>query len=312
MTPAKDWIYITITCYISIDNCIQPACITKDLSLIFYARDSSKTTSLPRSLRNLIYGPAYESRDANAVSGIYHLTIKQAAELNSPSTNRRYSRRVIDSTSSYVRGEEMLDGWRPRSDSLIFEHQWELEKLSRLQHVEKTKHFLLLKETLDSLKQDNENEKLDENESNLLNNNIKNSNSKNNMNDDNKNDSDAIFNDVNTNKNNLSSSLDNNYDENDNIKCKEDEENIDNQNDKSFSSSSTSLASSGSIMSTYDDKEKELLLKCIKFINQGRPIINRDKTTPSMSNSRSVYDGISTSTSLYNFKQTIPNINVNN
>lgn len=62
--------------------------------------------------------------------------------------------RVLETASNYVRGEEMLQGWRPRSDSLIFEHQWELEKLTRLQQVEKTKHFLLLKNTLDSIKCD--------------------------------------------------------------------------------------------------------------------------------------------------------------
>lgn len=60
--------------------------------------------------------------------------------------------RVLETASHYVRGEEMLQGWRPRSDSLIFEHQWELEKLTRLQQVEKTRHFLLLKGTLDSMK----------------------------------------------------------------------------------------------------------------------------------------------------------------
>lgn len=36
---------------------------------------------------------------------------------------------------AYVRGEENLAGWRPRSDSLILDHQWELEKLSLLQEV---------------------------------------------------------------------------------------------------------------------------------------------------------------------------------
>lgn len=34
-----------------------------------------------------------------------------------------------------MRGEENLAGWRPRSDSLILDHQWELEKLSLLQEV---------------------------------------------------------------------------------------------------------------------------------------------------------------------------------
>lgn len=38
---------------------------------------------------------------------------------------------------AYVRGEENLAGWRPRGDSLILEHQWELEKLELLHEVSK-------------------------------------------------------------------------------------------------------------------------------------------------------------------------------
>ena len=56
--------------------------------------------------------------------------------------------RVLDTSSTYVRGEENLLGWRPRGDSLIFDHQWELEKLTRLTETEKTRHFLLLRERL--------------------------------------------------------------------------------------------------------------------------------------------------------------------
>lgn len=41
----------------------------------------------------------------------------------------------MDTSVAYVRGEENLAGWRPRSDSLILDHQWELEKLSLLQEV---------------------------------------------------------------------------------------------------------------------------------------------------------------------------------
>ncbi len=48
----------------------------------------------------------------------------------SPGLQRR-QRRVLDTSNTYVRGEENLAGWRPRGDSLIFEHQWELEKLTR-------------------------------------------------------------------------------------------------------------------------------------------------------------------------------------
>lgn len=47
-----------------------------------------------------------------------------------------------------MRGEENLHGWRPRGDSLIFDHQWELEKLTRLEEVARVRHTLLLRERL--------------------------------------------------------------------------------------------------------------------------------------------------------------------
>ena len=47
-----------------------------------------------------------------------------------------------------MRGEENLSGWRPRGDSLLFEHQWELEKLTRLQEVGRVRHLLMLRQKL--------------------------------------------------------------------------------------------------------------------------------------------------------------------
>uniref|UniRef100_A0A673NKU2 plus-end-directed kinesin ATPase n=1 Tax=Sinocyclocheilus rhinocerous TaxID=307959 RepID=A0A673NKU2_9TELE len=61
---------------------------------------------------------------------------------------QRRRRKVLDTSVAYVRGEENLAGWRPRGDSLILEHQWELEKLEQLHEVEKTCHLLLLREKL--------------------------------------------------------------------------------------------------------------------------------------------------------------------
>lgn len=55
---------------------------------------------------------------------------------------------MLDTSSTYVRGEENLDGWRPRGDSLIFDHQWELEKLTRLEEVGRVRHLLMLRERL--------------------------------------------------------------------------------------------------------------------------------------------------------------------
>ncbi len=286
VTPSKDWIYITITCYLEIENFVQPACITKDLSLIFYARDARVT--LPRSLRSLIYGGIYRSTDANKVSGVYRLTVKQAAESGASPGARRRSGRVVDSTSNYVRGEEMLQGWRPRSDSIIFEHQWDLEKLTRLKQVEKTKHYLLLKNTIlvepnststvtngescsssdSDIKTDDEEDEFDENDEDLAKEKrvflffifkiklelkfLKHSKL------------------IHSNKPSNNSRV--------NRKLEEKENSID----------------------SYTDNQKQLLLNCIKLINHGRLISSTQNGTnqsPNMSRSRSVME--------------IPNINVN-
>ena len=54
----------------------------------------------------------------------------------------------------YVRGQENLGGWQPRGDSLIFDHQWELEKLYRLEVVERIRHLLLTRASRDEDEED--------------------------------------------------------------------------------------------------------------------------------------------------------------
>ena len=55
----------------------------------------------------------------------------------------------------------LIQGWRPRGDSLIIDHQWELEKLQRLELVEKARHVLLLREKLTEQNKTSELSKLD-------------------------------------------------------------------------------------------------------------------------------------------------------
>uniref|UniRef100_T1HYD7 Kinesin-like protein unc-104 n=1 Tax=Rhodnius prolixus TaxID=13249 RepID=T1HYD7_RHOPR len=136
-------IFMTISAYLEMENCGRPAIITKDLSMVIYGRDARTG---PRSLKHLFSG-SYRNAEANRLSGVYELVLKRASEAGSPGVQRR-QRRVLDTSSTYVRGEENLDGWRPRGDSLIFDHQWELEKLTRLEEVERVRHTLLLRERL--------------------------------------------------------------------------------------------------------------------------------------------------------------------
>ncbi|CAG5033343.1 unnamed protein product [Parnassius apollo] len=152
-------VYITLSAYLEVENCGRPAIITKDLSAVVVGREARAG----RSLRRALFG----SRAARAdhLTGVYELSLHRALE---PGVQRR-QRRVLDTSGTYVRGEENLHGWRPRGDSLIFDHQqkrivrkliydwpldvidrsqWELEKMTRLEQVGRTRHFLALRERL--------------------------------------------------------------------------------------------------------------------------------------------------------------------
>ncbi|KAJ8022149.1 Kinesin-like protein KIF1A [Holothuria leucospilota] len=168
VTPYGEAVYLTLSAYLELENCAQSACITKDICLLMYERDAR--TSPSRTLRTL-FGSSYKPMEINKVSGIYEISLRRSAEALSPgfslshndlrdllestapnspqiSGTQRRQRKVIDTSGTYVRGEENLKGWRPRADSLILDHQWELEKLARLEEVEKARHELLLREKL--------------------------------------------------------------------------------------------------------------------------------------------------------------------
>uniref|UniRef100_A0A8C7WJR3 plus-end-directed kinesin ATPase n=1 Tax=Oncorhynchus mykiss TaxID=8022 RepID=A0A8C7WJR3_ONCMY len=132
VTPYGEKIYITLSAYLEMENCTQPTVITKDFCMVFYSRDAKLPAS--RSIRNLFSTGCLRPHLNNRVTGVYEVSLCHVADAGSPGMQRR-RRRVLDTSVAYVRGEENLAGWRPRSDSLILDHQWELEKLSLLQEV---------------------------------------------------------------------------------------------------------------------------------------------------------------------------------
>ncbi|XP_064073595.1 kinesin-like protein unc-104 isoform X4 [Vanessa tameamea] len=153
-------VYITLSAYLEVENCGRPAIVTKDLSVVVVGREAR--TGAGRSLRRALFGS--RAARADRLTGLYELSLHRALE---PGVQRR-QRRVLDTSGTYVRGEENLHGWRPRGDSLIFDHQkriwrkliydwpldiidkfqWELEKMTRLEQVGRTRHFLALRERL--------------------------------------------------------------------------------------------------------------------------------------------------------------------
>ncbi|KAL4220794.1 hypothetical protein ACF0H5_019062 [Mactra antiquata] len=167
VTPSGERIYLTLSAYLEVDNSPQPACVTKDLCMVIHSRDTkiSASKSPYRSIRNF-FGSGSKSSDCNRVSGIYEMYLRQTSESGSPGVQRR-QRRVLDTSSTYVRGEENLNGWRPRGDSLLIDHQWELEKLTRLEMVEKCRHVLLLREKLAEQNKTQELSKMDKEVTNM-------------------------------------------------------------------------------------------------------------------------------------------------
>jgi kinesin family member 1 len=165
-TSSGNSVYLTISSYLDIENSLQPAIITKDLCLVLYPRGGDSTSRIRSSLKNFFLATQSNTRSsflsltnetstdhANRVSAVYELKLRRASSMNilgqqdssraSPGMQRR-QRKVIDTSKIYVRGEEMLEGWRPRSDSLIVEHQQDLERLYRIECVSYMSDFCLV------------------------------------------------------------------------------------------------------------------------------------------------------------------------
>lgn len=153
VTPKGHTVYVTMSCYVQLSCSLDPICITKDFAMIIFPRSS--TITVPRPIRSLI-GSLLNQVDLRHVTGIYDL---QFWRMPNQSEARHTPRHMLNST--YVRGEENIRGWRPRSDSLIVEHQMKLERLAFIESVEKTKQFLALREAIKAKKRDDLLQRLD-------------------------------------------------------------------------------------------------------------------------------------------------------
>uniref|UniRef100_A0A8C5TTH6 plus-end-directed kinesin ATPase n=1 Tax=Malurus cyaneus samueli TaxID=2593467 RepID=A0A8C5TTH6_9PASS len=123
VTPYGEKIYMTLSAYLELNPCVV------------YFQPKSRNAGSVLIADCLVLNPS--GCGFNTSAGVFDCSGMQ-----------RRRRKVLDTSVAYVRGEENLAGWRPRGDSLILEHQWELEKLELLHEVEKTRHFLLLREKL--------------------------------------------------------------------------------------------------------------------------------------------------------------------
>ncbi|CAL8104011.1 unnamed protein product [Calicophoron daubneyi] len=161
VTPNGQRVYMTMSCYLDVEGCARPVCLTKDIAMVVFPRESrlsvpslrltlSPTRALLRSLRSL-WSSLCRVSETRRLSAVYDLQLRQII-LNKKRPHK--TKNVMDTSLTYVRGEENIKGWRPRGDSIIIEHQWKLDRLHRIGLVEKSRHVVLLREALTKWKMD--------------------------------------------------------------------------------------------------------------------------------------------------------------
>lgn len=188
ITPPNERVYLTVTVYIGLQGCSQPAIITKDFAVMIVERDSKTSRLLNSSavsgLMSFFSGVSQRSDRCNHMGSIYELSLYRAMDYNSPrhSISRRmpttsmstynlqhqtlpntfstnnissYNKRACNTPYGLPQKISPID-WQQSDISyikldphhMIEEHQWSLEKIFRLSEVEKTRHLDAVKGSL--------------------------------------------------------------------------------------------------------------------------------------------------------------------
>lgn len=133
MTPANEYVSITVTCNVDVGRCARPMVVNKELRLRIHSRDASLAPS--RSIVDWFTSRAKSTRTAYKATAIYELTLRNEHEAR--------ARAAADAAAaSYVRGEELLKGWRPRGASLLGEQQVTSRRLEAIADVERSRQLL--------------------------------------------------------------------------------------------------------------------------------------------------------------------------
>ncbi|XP_063683254.1 kinesin-like protein unc-104 isoform X2 [Bolinopsis microptera] len=139
-TPANEHVFISISVYLEMEQCIQPVVINKDICLNIQGRNDS---AMLRSLKKLFTATTLRTADSYASFCMHEMMLCKtiATENSSPMV-------LQDTSSTYVRGEEVLGEWRAHGEDLISDNQLSLERLSYLSTVEDTRQALALSDKI--------------------------------------------------------------------------------------------------------------------------------------------------------------------
>jgi hypothetical protein len=189
ITPVNDRVYLTVSVYVDLQGCSQPAVITKDFAVMIVERDSKTSRLLNSSavngIKSFFSGVPQRSDRCNHMSSIYELSLHRAMDYSSPRHNPlrkmptvslstyNFQHQTMTSTFSSTnlsafsnkqanhnlpvrhqqaagRQQADLSYMKLDPEYMIEEHQWSLEKIYRLSEVEKTRHLETVCEGLDA------------------------------------------------------------------------------------------------------------------------------------------------------------------
>lgn len=184
ITPPNERVYLTVSIYIDLQGCCQPAVITKDFAVMIVERDSKTSRLLNSSavhgLKSFFSGVPQRSERCNHMSSIYELSLHRATDYSSPRHNPLRKMPTVSMSTynlqhhtlpttfsstnlsafnkqSTVQSRLPCTNWEHYTSYMKFdpqfmieEHQWNLEKIYRLSEVEKTRHLAAVNEGLDA------------------------------------------------------------------------------------------------------------------------------------------------------------------
>ncbi|KAL5269141.1 hypothetical protein ACHWQZ_G002835 [Mnemiopsis leidyi] len=139
-TPANEHVFISISVYLELEQCIQPVVINKDICLSIQGRNDS---AMLRSLKKLFTATTLRTADSYASFCMHEMMLCKtiATENSSPMV-------LQDTSNTYVRGEEALGDWRAHGEDLISDTQRTLDRLYYLSNVEDTRQALALSDKI--------------------------------------------------------------------------------------------------------------------------------------------------------------------
>ncbi|KAG0242182.1 kinesin-like protein Klp8 [Mortierella sp. GBA43] len=128
-------VLLTLTWFVEAERCVEPLCLRMDIAVQIQEREARPVTHSPYRLVPIFFQPS-TTRVMKKVSGLFLLTLKPILAKKASELWR------LNTAGKYVRGEEFLEGWRPRGVSLVNDFQNTREAIIKREDVDRTKLWL--------------------------------------------------------------------------------------------------------------------------------------------------------------------------